>query len=66
MNILLTGANGYIGQALTELVLCGVLPNVSTPTIFRGVMPFLVSDFIRIAILIAFPAISLYSSSFVR
>lgn len=51
---------------MNVFVLRGVLPNVSTPTIFRGVMPFVVSDFFRIAILIAFPAISLYLPSFVR
>lgn len=41
-------------------VLRTLLPNVSISTIFRGVTPFLVADIIRLAILVAFPALSLY------
>jgi C4-dicarboxylate transporter DctM subunit len=37
-----------------------LLPSVSTAVIFRGVTPFLVADVVRLAILIAFPAISLF------
>lgn len=37
-----------------------LLPSVSTAVIFRGVAPFLVADVVRLAILIAFPAISLF------
>ncbi len=51
---------------MNVFVLRGVLPNVSTPTIFRGVMPFVISDFLRLAILVLFPAISLYLPTFVR
>ncbi|NYT36050.1 TRAP transporter large permease [Allopusillimonas soli] len=51
---------------MNVFVLRGVLPQVSTPTIFRGVMPFVVGDFVRLSILILFPAISLYLPSFVR
>ncbi|MGB3291270.1 MAG: TRAP transporter large permease [Burkholderiaceae bacterium] len=51
---------------MNVFVLRGVLPQVSTPTIFRGVMPFVVGDFVRLTILILFPAISLYLPSFVR
>jgi TRAP-type mannitol/chloroaromatic compound transport system permease large subunit len=33
---------------------------VSLYTIFRGVMPFLAADLVRMVLLIAFPAISLW------
>ena len=33
--------------------------NVSNESVFRGIMPFLIADFIHLALLIAFPAISL-------
>jgi tripartite ATP-independent transporter DctM subunit len=41
-------------------VLRSVLPDVPTGTIWRGVMPFLVADVFRLAVLIAFPAITLW------
>ena len=41
-------------------VLSTLLPQVPTRTVFRGVTPFVVVDIIRLAILVAFPAISLY------
>jgi TRAP-type C4-dicarboxylate transport system permease large subunit len=41
-------------------VLKTLLPQVSTSTVFRGVLPFMLTDCARLAILIAFPAISLY------
>jgi len=44
-------------------VLSSLLPEVSTPTLFRGVIPFVVADIVRLAILIAFPAISLWLPS---
>jgi C4-dicarboxylate transporter DctM subunit len=47
-------------------VLNALLPQVSTPTLFRGVLPFVVADVIRLAILIAFPAISLWLPSMMR
>jgi C4-dicarboxylate transporter DctM subunit len=37
-----------------------LLPGVPTATLFRGVMPFLVADCVRLALLVAFPAVSLY------
>jgi C4-dicarboxylate transporter, DctM subunit len=37
-----------------------LLPDVSTGTLFRGVAPFVVADCIRLAILVAFPVLSLY------
>ncbi len=46
------GMNVYIINRLA-----GNVPLVET---FKGVMPFLLSDFLRIALLVAFPVISLY------
>ena len=40
-----------------------MLKDVSFSTIFYGVLPFVVTDIIRLAILIAFPIIALYLSS---
>lgn len=51
---------------MNVFVLRGLLPGVSTQTIFRGVMPFVISDIFRLAILILFPAISLYLPTFVK
>ena len=47
-------------------VLNALLPQVSTPTLFRGVLPFVVADIFRLGILIAFPAISLWLPSMMR
>jgi len=44
-------------------VLSSLLPEVPTPTLFRGVIPFVVADVVRLGILIAFPAISLWLPS---
>ncbi len=44
-------------------VLSSLLPEVPTPTLFRGVIPFVIADIVRLAILIAFPAISLWLPS---
>lgn len=44
---------------LNVFVLKGVLPDVPLRTIFRGVMPFVAADIVRLALLIAFPSISL-------
>jgi C4-dicarboxylate transporter, DctM subunit len=41
-------------------VLSTLLPQVPTTTVFRGVLPFMAADCIRLAILIAFPMISLW------
>jgi C4-dicarboxylate transporter DctM subunit len=41
-------------------VIRSLLPHVSTRTIFIGVTPFLIADCIRLVLLVAFPAISLY------
>lgn len=47
-------------------VLNSLLPHISTPTLFRGVTPFVIADVIRLAILIAFPAISLWLPSVLK
>lgn len=41
-------------------VLSTLLPQVPTTAVFRGVLPFMAADVVRLAILIVFPAISLY------
>jgi C4-dicarboxylate transporter, DctM subunit len=47
-------------------VINALLPQVSTRTLFRGVLPFMVADVIRLGILIAFPIISLWLPSLMR
>jgi C4-dicarboxylate transporter DctM subunit len=47
-------------------VLNTLLPQVQTRTIFYGVLPFMAADCVRLAILIAFPFISLYLPSLMR
>jgi C4-dicarboxylate transporter DctM subunit len=47
-------------------VLNTLLPQVPTRVIFRGVLPFMAMDCVRLAILIAFPIISLYLPSLMR
>ncbi|WP_029009233.1 TRAP transporter large permease [Azospirillum halopraeferens] len=44
---------------MNVFVLRGVLTDVPLATIFRGVLPFVVSDFVRLALIIAFPALTL-------
>ena len=51
---------------MNMFVVRSLLPNVSTATIFRGVTPFVVADIVRLAILVAFPAISLYLPSLLK
>ena len=46
------GMNMFVVQTL--------LPNVSLRTVFKGVWPFVIADCVRLAILVAFPAISLW------
>lgn len=41
-------------------VISSLLPDVPTSSIWRGVMPFLFADILRLALLIAFPAITLW------
>jgi C4-dicarboxylate transporter DctM subunit len=47
-------------------VLKTLLPQVSTGSVFRGVLPFMAADVIRLAILIAFPIIALWLPNLVR
>jgi C4-dicarboxylate transporter DctM subunit len=47
-------------------VLNTLLPQVGTRNIFHGVLPFITADCIRLAILIAFPVISLYLPGLMR
>ncbi|MEX2519736.1 MAG: TRAP transporter large permease [Paracoccaceae bacterium] len=51
---------------LNVFVLRGVLPDVRTGTIFRGVTPFWIADLFRLALLVMVPAISLWLPAFVR
>jgi len=48
---------------LNVFVLKGVVGNVSTGTIFRGVTPFWIVDIIRLALLLAIPALATYLPS---
>ena len=45
---------------MNVFVLRSVLPEVPTNTMWRGVMPFVAADIVRIAVLIAFPVITLW------
>lgn len=45
---------------MNVFVLQGVLPDVRTVTIFKGIMPFLVADLIRLAILTGIPIVVLW------
>jgi len=44
---------------MNMFVVKSMLPGISTPTIFRGVTPFVVATVGLLAILVAFPEISL-------
>jgi tripartite ATP-independent transporter DctM subunit len=45
---------------MNVFVLSSVLPDVPTGQIWKGVTPFIVADLVRLAILIAFPVITLF------
>ena len=51
---------------MNMFVLKTLLPEVPTGTVFRGVMPFMWADVVRLAILVAFPIISLWLPSLMR
>ena len=51
---------------LNVFVLRSVLPDIPTATVFKGVMPFVAADIVRLALLVAFPGIALYLTQFVR
>jgi TRAP-type C4-dicarboxylate transport system permease large subunit len=48
---------------LNVFVLKGVVGDVSTGTIFKGVTPFWMVDILRLILLLAFPALVLYLPS---
>ena len=45
---------------LNVFVLKAVLPDVKVSTIFKGVTPFWIADIVRLALIVLFPAISLF------
>jgi len=51
---------------MNMFVLRTLLPEVSTTTVFRGVLPFMWADVVRLAILVAFPWLSLWLPSMMR
>ena len=51
---------------LNVFVLRGVLPDIRTTTIFRGVTPFWIADLFRLSVIVGLPALSLWLPSFVR
>ena len=50
---------------LNVFVLRGVLPDVSTGTIFKGVTPFWMADIVRLLLIVLIPFISLWLPSYV-
>lgn len=53
-------------HGMNMFVLKTLLPEVPTGTVFRGVMPFMWADVLRLAILVAFPPIALWLPSLMR
>jgi C4-dicarboxylate transporter, DctM subunit len=51
---------------MNMFVVRSLLPGVSTNTIFRGVTPFVVADIMRLAIIVAFPVISLWLPAYLK
>jgi tripartite ATP-independent transporter DctM subunit len=51
---------------MNMFVLRSLLPNLSTSTVFSGVIPFMVADIIRLAILVAFPWLALWLPSMMK
>jgi TRAP-type C4-dicarboxylate transport system permease large subunit len=47
-------------------VLSTLLPEVPTRTVFRGVLPFVTVDCLRLAILVAIPSISTFLPSLMK
>jgi C4-dicarboxylate transporter DctM subunit len=48
---------------LNVIVLKGITPKVSLWTIYKGVTPFVVSDLIKLALMVLFPAITMWLPS---
>jgi tripartite ATP-independent transporter DctM subunit len=51
---------------LNVFVLRAMLPKVPVMQIFKGVTPFIISDFLRVALILAFPALALWLPAFVK
>ena len=51
---------------MNMFVLKTLLPEISTTTIFRGVLPFMWADVIRLALLVAFPWLALWLPSMMK
>jgi C4-dicarboxylate transporter, DctM subunit len=51
---------------MNVFVIKSVVHDVSFATIFKGVFPFIITDIIRLIILIAFPILALYLPSHMR
>ena len=41
-------------------ILSGVAPDVPMETIFKGIVPFLIADIFHVALLLYFPAVTLF------
>jgi TRAP-type mannitol/chloroaromatic compound transport system permease large subunit len=48
---------------MNVFVLKTVLPGVKVQRIFRGLVPFIIADVLRLGILVAFPVITLWLGS---
>jgi C4-dicarboxylate transporter, DctM subunit len=53
-------------MGLNVYVVNGMSPGVPLSESFRGVLPFLISDFIRIALILMFPGIALWLVKFMN
>jgi len=51
---------------LNVFVIKGVAPDVPIGTIFRGILPFLIADICHVAVLIAFPQLTLFLPGMMR
>jgi len=51
---------------MNMFVLKSLLPQVSTGTIFSGVMPFVYADIVRLALILLFPALALWLPSLMK
>lgn len=51
---------------MNVFVLRGVLPNVPSSVVFRGVMPFFAADMIRVVLLVAIPSLTLWLPSHLK
>jgi len=47
-------------------VLNAMLPDIKLTEIFRGVIPFVAADIVRVALIIFIPALSLFLPSFME